>query len=242
MGSRNQAPYGLQVIPNCVTCPVRESSLFCNLSPEALAHLTSIRKSEVFPAGKVLFLEAEDARGVYVLCSGKAKLTATSANGRSVIVRLAEGGEVLGLSETISEGCYAATAELLAPSQINFLPRLELLRFLERHSEVAMRIAAHLSMELRGAYRQIARVVLSPSAQTRVASLLLDAAGVDGRDVPPGTQFRLGLTHEEMAEIIGTSRETVSRTLSDLRRDGLIHMRGAYVTLLDPRHLKELVA
>lgn len=239
---KSRAPYGLEIIQNCVACPVREENVFCQLGPEALAELNTIRQTSLYPKGAVLFVEGQPCRGLFVLCSGKAKLTASSPQGRSVIVSMAAAGELLGLGAVMSNGTYKVSAETLEPTQVNFLPRDEFLRFLQRHGEVSVRVAEHLSMELHRAYHQLARIALAPTTRAKLAGLLLDWASREAGRASQGVCFQLPLTHEEIAELIGSSRETVTRLLGDFRRKGLIRTRGTVITLLHTARLRGIVA
>ncbi|MFQ5662609.1 MAG: Crp/Fnr family transcriptional regulator [Terriglobia bacterium] len=239
---KSRAPYGLEVIQSCLACPVREESLFCQLAAEALPALNAIRQTSLYPKGAVLFVEGQPCRGLFILCSGKAKLTASSPHGRSVIVGVAGAGEVLGLSAVMSNAAYEVSAETLEPAQVNFLPRDDFLRFLQTYGEVSVRVAQHLSMELRRAYHQVARIALAPSARAKLVGLLLEWASREAEPASPGVRFQLPLTHEEIAELIGSSRETVTRLLSEFRRKGLIRTRGTVITLLHPAKLKAIVA
>ncbi len=238
---KTRTPYGLEIIQDCLACPVREHALFCNLEGSEVNELNAIRQTALYPAGAVLFVQGQPGRGVFIICGGKVKLTSSSPQGRSVIVRVADTGEVLGLSATVSETTYIATAETLEPTQINFIPQAEFLAFLGGHADVALRVARHLSMELRRAYQQIAQVVLSPTARARFAGLLLNAASPHGQPVTPGARFQLKFTHQEIGEIIGVSRETVSRMFGDFREEGRILHRGAFVTIPEPKRLTELL-
>jgi len=235
-----RAPYGLPIFQSCLACSVRQDRLFCNLGSEALAELERIRQTSVYPAGALLFLEGQPCRGLFILCSGKAKLTTSSAQGRSLIMRVAEAGEVLGLSAAVSNVAYDASAETLEPTQANFLPREAFLRFLDQYGEVSVRVAQHLSMELHRVHRQMARIALASSARAKLAGLLLEWGSSDAQPPPSGATFQLALTHAEVGELIGSSRETVTRILSQLRRQGLVQVKGALVTLLDPARLEAL--
>lgn len=236
-----RSPYGLKIIQSCVACPVREEGLFCNLGPQALQELTALRQASVYPAGAVLFVEGQPARGLFVLCSGKAKLTTSSSQGRAVIVRVAEAGELLGLSAVVSSVPYEVSAQTLEPAEVNYLPRADFLRFLQSYGEVALRVAQHLSLELRRAYNQVARIALAPTARAKLAGLLLDWADRDAQTASKAVRFQLLLTHEEIGELIGSSRETVTRLLSDFRRRGLIQIKGSVVTLAEPNRLKSIL-
>lgn len=236
-----QSPYGLEIIQSCLACPVRKDRLFCNLGPQALAALNSIRQTSVYPPGTVLFVEGQAPRGIFILCAGSAKLTTTSARGRALIVRVAEAGEVLGLAAAVANTAYDVTAETLEPTEVNFLPREEFLGFLRSYGDVSVRVAQHLSMELRRAYQQVARIALAPTARAKLAGLLLDWASQHARPAKNGVSFQLRLTHEEIGELIGSSRETVTRLLNDLRRKGTIQIKGTTITVADPARLEALL-
>lgn len=238
---KGRNPYGLEIIQSCLSCPVREDRLFCNLPGPALSELAAMRQSSVYPKGSVLYVEGQSPRGIFVLCAGSAKLTATSARGRSLIVRIAEAGEVLGLGSAVANTPYDVTAETLEPTEVNFLPRESVLRFLQNHGEVALRVAQHLSMELQRAYRQAARIALAPTARAKLAGLLLDWAGDQARSTTNGASFQLRLTHEEIGELIGSSRETITRTLQDFCREGAIQIKGTTVLVSEPARLESLL-
>jgi CRP/FNR family cyclic AMP-dependent transcriptional regulator len=116
-----RAPYGLNVLDNCMTCPVREQHLFCNLSPSAVQRLNDITSAAVYPRGAMLFIEGQQGRGVFVLCTGKAKLSTTSREGTTIITKISEHGDVLGLNATISNRPYEVTAEMVEPGQATLL-------------------------------------------------------------------------------------------------------------------------
>ncbi len=239
--ARGRTSYGLEVIQSCLSCPVREENLFCQLGPQALAGLNAIRQTSVCPKGTLLFVEGQPPRGLFIMCSGRAKLTLTSTGSRSLIVSVADAGEVLGLSAVMSNTAYDVSAETLEFAQVNFIPRDDFLRFLQNHGEISLRVALHLSMELRRAYHQVARIVLAPTARAKLAGLLLDWSGRDNQPTAEGVRFQLHLTHEEIGELIGSSRETIGRLLSDFRRKGLIQTEGMSITIPDPRKLEVLL-
>ena len=137
----NSAPYGLNVVENCVVCGARQKTQFCHMSAETMRELNMIRQTALYPAGAVLFVEGEAPRGLFVLCGGEAKLTAGSRQGESIILRLAESGELLGLSSLIAGSAYAATAETITPAQVAFIPARKFQRFLRTHPDVALRVA-----------------------------------------------------------------------------------------------------
>lgn len=236
-----RSPYGLEVIQSCLACPAREESLFCNLGPAPLAALNAIRRTTLYPKGALLFVEGQPCRGLFVLCSGKAKLAASSQGGRSVIVGIAGAGEVLGLGAALANRPYEISAETLEPAEVNFLAREEFLHFLQEFGEVSVRVAQHLGMELLRVHNQLSRIALGPTARAKLASVLLEWGRSETPREGGKLEFHLRLSHEEIGACIGSSRETVTRLLNDFRRRGLVKTRGAVVSLPDPDKLKALL-
>ncbi|PYY12265.1 MAG: Crp/Fnr family transcriptional regulator, partial [Acidobacteria bacterium] len=168
-----RSPYGLDIIENCTRCPYREDLLFCNLSKPAVEHLQSIKSTSTYPKGAMLFVEGQESRGAFILCKGKAKLYTSSADGRTIILRIVAPGEVLGLTSTIADKAYEATVEILEPSQVNFLPKVEFLKFLSQHGDASMHVAKQLSANCAGAYEEIRCLGLSASSAEKLARMLL---------------------------------------------------------------------
>src|SRR6201997_1971007 len=168
-----RAPYGLSILDNCLTCPVREEHLFCNLSVHAGQHLNEIKSTALYPKSAMLFIEGQQPRGVFVLCSGKAKLSTSSSEGKTIITKISEPGDVLGLNASISNHPYEVTAEMIEPGQANFITRDALLQFLREYGEVALRVAEQLSRNYYTAYEEIRTLGLSTSPAEKFAKLLL---------------------------------------------------------------------
>lgn len=233
-------PHGVALIEDCLGCAWREDGLFCRLPADALRQLKSIRQTTVYPAGAVLFAEGEKPRGLFILCSGQAKLTASSEEGRRTTLRLAQANEALGLSSLIANTPYPATAEILTPAQVAFIPRPQFLKFVGSLPEVAARVAEHLSHELHKAWEQMRLLSLLTSTRAKLAHVLLTWAGLHGRDTAEGVQVPIHLTQEEIGETIGASRETVSRLLGDFRRRHLIRVVRGAIVLRQPEKLRAL--
>jgi len=225
-----RAPYGLEIIESCLSCPHREDRLFCNLPAPALQVLGTITSPATYPKGATLFVEGQLARGVFILCTGRVKLSTSSADGKSLIVRIAEPGEVLGLPATVTGKSYELTAEVIEPAQANFISRQDFLTFLREHGEAALRVAQQLGETYHSAVAEMRNIGLSHSTGEKLARFLLDLSGADNggdREV----KVKLTLTHEEIAQIIGASRETVTRLFGDFKRKHLIDVRGSTVVI-----------
>jgi CRP/FNR family cyclic AMP-dependent transcriptional regulator len=235
-----QGPYGFDMSEHCQTCKVRKAGFFCQLTPKALKDFDSVRASSVYPEGTVLFLEKQNPRGVFILCEGKIKLTISSSEGKTLILRIAKSGEALGLMSVLSGQPYEVTAETLHPCQIAFVRRDDFLRFMAQNPEISQAIVRQLSSNYSGACEQLRTVGLSASAQGKLAKLLLDwSAGAEQTKL--GTRIQLPLTHEEIAEFIGSSRETVTRTFSEFRSRHLVTLKGSNLTISDRAALETFV-
>ncbi|MFZ0297652.1 MAG: Crp/Fnr family transcriptional regulator [Candidatus Sulfotelmatobacter sp.] len=234
-----RTPYGLEIIESCMGCKASRAGFFCRFSPAVLRSVDEDSHHNVMPAGAVLFVEGQTPRGVFILCSGKVKLSTTSKEGKVLILKQAEAGEVLGLSAAISGTNYEMTAETASPCQLNFIGRQDVMNLLQNESEVGVHSALWLSHEFQGAYRDIHDLVLARSSSGKLARLLLSCA-------PTGIQnsaelhLRSVMTHEEMAQRIGSSRETVTRLLSDLKKKRLIRLEGATLVIRDRTGLEAL--
>jgi CRP/FNR family transcriptional regulator len=236
-----RAPYGLNILDNCLTCPVREEHLFCNLSVHAGQRLNEIKSTAVYPKGAMLFIEGQQPRGVFLLCAGKAKLSTSSREGKTIITKLSESGDVLGLNAVISNRPYEVTAEMMEPGQANFIPRESLLQFLKDHGEVALRVAEQLSRNYYTAYEEIRTLGLATSPSEKFAKLLLSWTPKSANSDGNGSQVKLTLTHEEIAEIIGTTRETVSRLFSEFKKKQLLQLKGSTLVIRNRPALEKIV-
>jgi len=234
------APYGLNIIDNCVTCTVREEHLFCHLSSPTLQKLNDIKSTAVYPKAAMLFIEGQQPRGVFVLCAGKVKLSTSSKEGKTIITKLSEPGDVLGLNATISNRPYEVTAEMVEPGQANFIARDAFLQFLRENGEVAVRVAEQLSRNYYTAYEEIKTLGLTSSPSEKFAKLLLSWSA-ESKDATKGLQLRLTLTHEEIAEMIGTTRETVSRLFSEFKKKHLLQVKGTTLTIRNKQALEQML-
>jgi CRP/FNR family transcriptional regulator len=234
-----RAPYGLDIIENCLSCPHREDRLFCNLSPPAVQKLAAITSASSYPKGATLFVEGQVPRGVFILCSGRVKLSTTSADGKTLIVRIADPGEVLGLPATVTEKPYELTAEVIEPTQANFIPRQEFLNFLREHGEVGLRVAQQLGETYHSAIAEMRTIGLSHSAGEKLARFLLDLSA-DHAVEKGEVKLTLTLTHEEIAQMIGASRETVTRLFSDFKKKQFLQVKGSMVIIKNKADLESL--
>ena len=235
-----KGPYGVGLDEGCHNCKLRGAGFFCQWPMNALKDFEAIRLSSVYPGGAILFLEKQEPRGIYVLCDGAIKLSISSAEGKTVILRIAEPGEALGLVPTLSGRPHEVTAETLRPSKISFVARQSFLHFLQNHPEAYQSVTNQLEAQYLSACDHLRTLALSQSVSEKLARLLLEMAS-RGQQTEDGIRIALELTHEEIGELIGTSRESVTRTLSEFKQHDLVTVRGATLMIQDCSALEDLV-
>lgn len=238
LGSHMRAPYGLEVIENCIACH-REDRLFCNLSPAAVQHLSIITSASSYPKGATLFVEGQAARGVFILCNGRVKLSTSSANGRTLIARIADPGEVLGLPSTITGKPYELTADVIEPTQANFIRRNDFLAFLREHAEASLHASQQLGETYHAAIAEMRSIGLSHSAREKLARFLLEWCASHGNK-DGEIHAKLTLTHDEIAQMIGASRETVTRLFAEFKKKQFLQVKGSTLVILDKAALENL--
>jgi CRP/FNR family cyclic AMP-dependent transcriptional regulator len=236
------SPYNIDIEHNCTECTQRHERLFCNMSAESLAAMNAVKFTSVYPTGATLFVEGEEPRGVFILCSGRAKLTASSTEGKTLIVKIAEAGEVLGASATILGKPYEVSAETIEPAQLNFIKRDDFLNLLHANAEVCMHAAQELSQEYQSAQREIRSQGLAQTTGEKLANLILGWCDRSGDVTAKGIRLTVLLTHEEIAQMIGTTRETVTRLLSDFRRRKILDIKGSNFFVLKKNDLLGMVS
>jgi CRP/FNR family cyclic AMP-dependent transcriptional regulator len=234
------SPYNLTIQDHCTTCAIRKDRQFCNLSTDSVSSLDTLKFTSFYPKGSVLFVEGEDPRGVFILCNGRAKLTTSSSEGKTLIVSIAEPGEILGVSASILGTPCEVSAETIEPTQVNFIRREDFLRFIASHPDAAMHAAQALSAKYQAAQREIRSLGLAQTTSERLAKLLLDWCD-KGEVSPKGIRLKVLLTHEEIGQMIGTTRETVTRLLSDFKRKKVLEVKGSTFYVTKQSHLTSLV-
>jgi CRP/FNR family transcriptional regulator len=217
--------------------------MFCNLSGQALADYATIGVDARFHRGATLFFEGDSPDSVFVMCSGQVKLSCSSRDGKTLILKMAMPGDVLGLSAVLSNTPYEVTAETVTPTRVKNISRPDFLNFIERHGEGSLHAAKSIAEEYKAAFSDARRLALSGSAAARLASVLLEwgkASSSCGEH--HAMRFNMALTHEELANLVASSRETVTRMLGRFKKEQLIEVRGTSILILSPERLEQMGA
>jgi CRP/FNR family transcriptional regulator len=199
-----------------------------------------------------LLEEGSDPERVCVVCRGMVKLSTSSPDGGMLLLRLAGPGDVLGLASVVKGTAYEATAEALEDCEVRVIPRREFVDFMNKFREVSWNSTETIAREYGSVVLSARRLALSGSATAKLARVLLDwgrtsAKGGADRSERSGKKvanselrFRMPLTHEELGQMAGISRETTTRILGRLRREGLVVIDGERMLLRSPERLEKL--
>lgn len=227
-----RTPYGLPIIENCGSCPVMVKDGFCDLPEQSRDSWSHFRQSATHPRGAVLFVQGQAAAGMHLICTGQVKLRSTSPDGAAVIHGIFNSGDVLGAAETLLGSRYEATAETLTPSVVSYVKRDTLISLIRNDPEISLRLTSQLCAQLTAAHRQAGNRAVSRPALGRVSRFLFDFC--NGRP-----SVSITLTREEIGEIVGLARETVTRCLGELANRNVIRVSGHRIAVLDPPALAQ---
>ena len=210
------------------------------MADDTIAAFGKVKFTTSYPAGAVLFVEGQVPRGVYMLCHGQVKLTTASPEGKTIL-RVAEAGELIGLHSAITGDAHELTAETLQPCQVDFVRRDAFLKLLREQRDVMSNAMQQFSHDYRHTFQQI-RYLGSCPVSHRKAGRLSARLVRTGHETPQGIRFTLNLTHEEIAQVVGVRRETVTRGLAELRNRSLISTVGPSILIPDKRALEAMIA
>jgi CRP/FNR family transcriptional regulator, cyclic AMP receptor protein len=228
---------------DCLNCEHRHLRMFCNLTREALADYDNIGVLMSHARGAQLFSEGDAVRNVFVICFGQVKISSTSRDGKTMTLKIAGPGDVMGLSAVLANVPHEVTAEAIEPCQVKVVRKQEFVDFLGRHGIASMHAAQSVAGEYLTVFHDARRLALSGSVAGRLARLLLDWGNASPTPTgKPEICFTMALTHEEISNIAGTSRETITRLLNQFQRDQWITIKGTSLTIVKPDQLERLTA
>lgn len=217
----------------------QENAFFGCLPPEAMEELESIQYVATYPAAATLFSENDSVKGIFLVCAGQVKLSVSSSGGKTLILKIAKPGDILGLSAAIANTPYEATAETLHLSRVAFIRRNDLMNFISKYPEAYQVVVRQLNAQYHHACEQLRTMGLSSSAHEKIARLILHWSS-EGKTTQEGKQITVPLTHEQIAECVGSTRETVTRTLRDFKNKHLVLFKGATMIIPNPAALQAI--
>lgn len=214
---------------------LRHGLLFENLSAEQLKKLSAIAVERAYLKGDVLFAEGKRADGFFVVCSGRVKVYKVSFDGREQILHLFDAGNILGEVPVFAGGAYPAHAEALTDARALFIPREGFIRLIQEESDLALAMLAVLSRKLRH-FTHLVESLSLKEVPGRLASYLLSMREQSGLE----DAVDLEISKTQLAALLGTIPETLSRIFSKMVAAGLIAMQGRTIRIKDPEGLMAL--
>ncbi|CAN5182627.1 Crp/Fnr family transcriptional regulator [soil metagenome] len=213
--------------------------LFSELSPDELGRVVSVAIPRSFPKGVRVFHEGDDSDACYVVRTGDLRVTREHSDGRAITLATLATGDFFGELAMLDGGLRSASVETLADSELLALPALDMRRVIAKNGDIAAKLIVALTRRLRETNERVARQSFQ-TVPSRVAGvlnqLIAEEAIPDGRD---GVTVRM--TQADLAQLAGTSRESVSRFLATLERAGVVAVGRGRVTIREPRRLRSYI-
>ncbi len=224
---------------SCINCTSKKNGFFCGLDITISQKIDKEKAPKSLKKGEVLFVDGQEADGVYCIQAGKVKVVRKDPNGKDAIIRIKGQGDMVGHYHLFQSQKFIATATALEDSHVCFIDKKFLLKTVEEEPELAMRFINHLSNELKNSYLKITSLV-SKNVKSRLADLLLQIGSNHGTQLHEGLRIDVKLTREEMASLIGTVNETVTRFLTEFKDCRIIEEKEKTLYILKPEKLKEI--
>ncbi|MGI4761485.1 MAG: Crp/Fnr family transcriptional regulator [Janthinobacterium lividum] len=224
------------VSPNCHSCPSRQSPLLGCCLLEELEFIATTKSAQVYQKGQAIYQQGTPVLGMHCISQGKVKLAKAGGDGKEHITRLVRHGEVLGLRAMLGGGQYSTSAVALDECVVCFIPRPDVLRLIQSNRQFSNTLLQLLATNLGEAEEQMLRLAYKPVRERLAEALLLVRRTFDSA-AAPGEPFTIALSREDLASLVGTAKETVSRLLTDYKEAGIIATRGSQIMLLQEAQL-----
>lgn len=226
---------------SCISCESRKKSSLSDIPESVLQELNSTKIVNTYKRGQTIFYEGNKPYGVYCMNSGKVKLSKHAPEGKNLIVRIAQAGDLLGYRSFFTSELYTATAEVLEDASICFLDREKFFDLIKKNSSFSMKIISLMGHDVKCA-EDMSRNLAYKSSQERMVEMLLTLKETYGVDKSDDTyKIDILLSREELAGMIGTTTETAVRLLTWLKDKNILSLKGKYITIKDLKSLQELI-
>lgn len=215
---------------------IKNCSLFEHLSPPDIRRLEMVSKFRQLKRGEPVYLPADLADGVLLLLSGRVKICQITSDGKQSILTFVEPGELFGELAILGTPSRGEYAEAVLTSQVVLIPKQEMLALMRHYPEMSAGISKIIGFRRQRIERRL-RNLLFQSNRKRLIHLLLELVERYGQRVDGGTRLNIKLTHLEMANVIGSTRETVTVVLGQLQSEGLIKVERRQITIVELQKL-----
>jgi len=214
--------------------------LFEGITPSEMHEMEKITRMEEVKKRQPLYLPGDPSSNVYLLKQGRVKIANTAPSGKEVTFEILEPGEVFGELEVLENTPRSTSAEALDDTLICVIPRKDFDQYLATHPSVTVKLTKLIGLRLRKIQSRVEDLVFR-DVPARLAHLLLELSKTDGVPERQGIRLKVKLTHQEMANLIGCSRETVSTIIGQFRDQGLLQIDGRTIIILDEKELRKVL-
>jgi CRP/FNR family transcriptional regulator len=218
---------------------LRSVPLFAGLEEDELERVSRVAVTRSFPAGTRVFHEGDSSDACYIVRSGSFRVTREHSDGRAITLATLGPGEVFGELAMLDRDTRSASAEALTDGELLALPAKDVLALLNRHPEISTKLVRALVSRLRAANERISRQSFQ-TVPSRVAGVLLQLAQETPHSNRNG-EVTIRMNQADLAQLAGTSRESVSRFLADLERSGVVRCGRGRVSVLDASKLRNYI-
>ncbi len=224
--------------PQCQSCPHRSNPLMGCCALDELEFVAANKVTQHYQKGQAIYQEGSPAMGLYCVYQGKIKLSKAGGDQKEQIVQLYREGDVLGYRALLAGTRYTSSAVALEDCVVCLVPRPDFLRLVQANAQFSTALMQLLAHSLGWAEERMLHLAYKPVRERLAGALLfvMQTFRREGEELP----FRIALGREDLAALVGTAKETVSRLLSELKDMGIITTRGSQITILKPNRLVEI--
>ncbi|TAH42005.1 MAG: Crp/Fnr family transcriptional regulator [Bacteroidetes bacterium] len=223
---------------HCANCPTKDCSVLKNCTPDCLDLITKLKKVGYFIAGQRILMEGSHAKGIYFIETGQVKIYKSDSRGQEIILRFAKPGDVIGFSTSVDTNEYMVSAMALTDTTVCYLDYSAFMELTERFPELAIQLLQFYRSEL-SSLEQKSLKLATMTVPQKVADAILvmeSAFGSSGEKKP----LNLILSRQDIASLAGTTKEQVSKVISELNSQRIVDTQGKLISILQPEKLADL--
>lgn len=226
------------LFPECVLCPTRIQSVFSALGKEELKNIDQVKRCVEVKKGETIFEQGAVPRGLFCVNKGKLKVVRIGSEGKEQIVHLAKPGDIMGYRAILGNDLYSCSGIAIENSLLCFIPIETFVGMVEKNARLSLNVMKLFSEELKEAEKDITDIA-QKTVRQRLAQTLLVLKGMYGFE-NDGISLNVNMTREDLAGIVGTARETATRTLQDFKDEHIIDLKGKKIKIINHSQLQNV--
>jgi CRP-like cAMP-binding protein len=229
-----------KIVKDCQLCKIRSSAIFNSINEQEVEKLNSCKTTHEYKRGQVIFYEGNPSLAVYCIHSGMVKLFKSGYSGEEFVIRLLGPGEIIGFRALLADEPFAATAQAVSDTQICIISREDFLDVLNSSPELSFNVMAKLAVDLRISEEHFLSRA-QENVKQRTARMLLQLLETSNEISDNDSKISVPLLRSEMAQVVGTTPETLSRTLRGLAQMGILKLTRADISVTNENKLRAII-